>query len=206
MNALNDAALALLADERGVRVEDYLTALAAATGEAALVDAGWDIEGSDLVPGSALFFEPVNAVLSGDPLDLDALPPTSVLGVLAAHRERFGDVEDLYRNVAASVGGGGVEWGAVPLTVPDDNRPSLLPLRAAFELRDVAAGLPGVRHVACAEAIGAALDQVAGAIDPAIAVRLALEVVWGTAKVVPMSRRAFAEAAGDPQPGAVTDE
>jgi hypothetical protein len=185
VNALNDAAMALIADERGVRVEDYLTILGAATGEAALVAAGWDIEATDLTPGSPLFFEPVNAVLSEGEKEGYAGP--TVLSVLGSHAARIGDVTSLYRNVAANVGG--VEWGFVFTSVPEGNRPSIPALRAAFEVRGVVDG-----HVACAEALAAALDQVTGAIDPDVAARLATEVTWGTAKLVPMSRKAFESA------------
>ena len=54
--ALRDVALAYVQDERGVRVEDYVTVLAAATGEAAIVASGViDIEHNELTPGAAVF-------------------------------------------------------------------------------------------------------------------------------------------------------
>lgn len=76
--------------------------------------------------------------------------------------------------------------------------PSVLPIRVAFELRpavDAAVATlnlePSRRHVPCTYALAEALTQVQAAIDPAVAIRLALEVVFGMAKMVPMSQRAF---------------
>jgi len=54
--AIAAAAMAGVQNERGVRVEEYLSALAAATGEAAVVAAGiFDIEDNAMTPGTAVF-------------------------------------------------------------------------------------------------------------------------------------------------------
>lgn len=191
-----------------VRVEDYLTVLAAATGEAAIVASGvLDIETTDLPAGAPLFGDPINQVLSGNATDLATVKPDSVVGVLVRELapaivplETFGSLERLYRQVAEGVGS--TAWGTVALSMPADHRPSVLPLQVAFELRPAvaaamaASGLPTTRrHVPCALALADALKQVRDAIDIALGLTLALEVVFGTAKTVPMSRRAF-EAAG----------
>jgi hypothetical protein len=193
-----------------VRVEDYLTVLGAMTGEAALLASGViDIEASDIPPGSPVFGDPQNQVLSGDTTDLTAVPPETVIGILVAElvpstyaREAFPPLEDLYRLVASGVGT--VEWGHVALDTPADNAPSVLPIQVAFELRpavDAAVEAAGVardqRHRPCALALAHALREVQGAIDPEIGLRLALEVVFGMAKMAPMSKRAF-EAASQP--------
>jgi hypothetical protein len=110
--------------------------------------------------------------------------------------ESFGSIKHLYEHVASTVGQ--AEWGMVATTVPDVNRPTVMPIRAAFELRgdvDTArerAGLaPRLRHVPCALALAKAIGQVKGAIDPSIAMTLSLEVVFGMAKMVPMSQGAM---------------
>lgn len=73
---VRDAALAIVqTPDGGVRVEDYLTAQAAAVGEAALGAAGFDVVHPTLVPGSAVFFDAVNEVLTGDPLPADGAGP-----------------------------------------------------------------------------------------------------------------------------------
>jgi hypothetical protein len=90
----------------------------------------------------------------------------------------------------------------VTTSVPEENRPTILPLKAAFDLREAvesaqsALDLPVEwRHVPCANALAFALGQTRSAIDPAIAVRLSLEVLFAMAKMVPMPRGALEEVA-----------
>lgn len=201
-----EAALGHVQDRttRAVRVEDYLTTLAALTGEAAFLAAGVvDIEHSDLAPGSPVFGDQANVVLSGDTLDLAAAPLDSVLGILVRELvpgkvplSTFGSIEVLYAHVAGSAGA--AVWGSVAVSVPDANQARVLPLQVAFELRPVVdaafarARLPAnMRHVPPAVALADAIKQVQAAIDLRVGVLLALEVVFGTAKLMPMSRRAF---------------
>jgi hypothetical protein len=208
---IRTAAMARVEEPPGsgrVRVEDYLTALAAVTGEAAIVAAGIDIEALDITPGAALFGDQINQVLTGDTADLDKVPADSIVGVLVASLvpnvvalADFGSLEDLYRSVAAHVGD--QEWGNVYVSVGADHAPTIPPIRLAFELRPVVeaacaqAGIGSAqRHQPCALALASALDQVKGAIDIKIGLKLALEVVFGMAKMAPMSRRAFAAVAG----------
>lgn len=207
---MREAAIAFVHADGGVRVEDYLTSLAALVGEAALAAAGFDVEGHDLPPGSGLFFEPVNEILSGDQGTVDGSPATSVAGLLRdawvpslVPADGFPSPDELYRHVASTVGE--APWGEVVVTVGADNRPWVPPLRAAFELRpavlaaEAAQGTPrSERHLLAATALLEAGHQVAGAIDPAVAVRLALEVTWGMAKVAPMTQSAFDLAAREP--------
>jgi hypothetical protein len=207
--AIGNAALARVTDPPGsnrVRVEDYLTALGAVTGESAIVAAGIDIEALDLPPGSALFGDQINQILTGDTADLAKVPADSIGGILIAElvprvvqAADFGPVEELYRSVAANVGK--TRWGEVHLTVGADHLPTIPPIRLAFELRPAveeactAAGVePPQRYQACALALAMGLEQVREAIDIEIGLRLALEVVFGMAKMAPMSRRAFAAA------------
>ena len=190
--------MALVQDERGVRVEDYLTVLAAATGEGALATAGFDVAGHDLPPGSPLFYEPVNLVLTGDVLD--DVPAESVYGILDGLSERLPTSKELYELVAGSVGG--AEWGHVTVTVDADHRPSTMPLRAAFELRPHVTAIEARHGLALADratltatALRSAIEQVGEAIDRSLAVRLALEVTFGMAKLAPMTQAAFEAAA-----------
>jgi hypothetical protein len=192
-----------------VRVEDYLTVVAAVTGEAALVASGLvDIERTELTPGSAVFGDAINAVLTGDALTLAAVPTLSVVGLFAAElvpatvpTDAVEPLARWYEHVAANVAGR--PWGEVATSVGDEHRPTVLPLRAAYDLRpavDEAAALCGrptsERHVLCTLALCAAFGQVKSAIDVRVATTLAFEVVFGMAKMVPMSRQAL-EAAGE---------
>lgn len=198
---LRDVALGLVQDDqRGGRVEDYLATLAAGAGEAALAAAGFDVEGHELTPGSGLFFEPVNAVLTGDPMPPDGPPPGTVWAILSAAGTPLPAPESLYRHIAATVGS--AEWGTVPTTVPVGNQPWVLPLRQAYELRphvlrlERAAGAPRARrHVLVTTALAQAIEQTKGAIDLAVGTQLACEVLFGMAKMSPMTDAALAAGA-----------
>jgi hypothetical protein len=201
---LADRAIEWLKDDAGrVRVEDYLTVLGALAGEAALVAARVLASvppDHALPPGSAVFGDAINEILTGDTADLASVPPGSLVGIVAREivpglvsAGEFPRLDELYRNVAANVGK--TPWGHVAVSVPDDNRPTVPPLFAAYALRGVVdsaqteAALPNpLRHVPPALALAHGLRQVDGAIDMEIGVRLALEVVFGTAKLAPLSQ------------------
>jgi hypothetical protein len=74
--------------------------------------------------------------------------------------------DSLYRYIAATVGS--ADWGAVTTTVPEDDQPRVLPLRQAYELRP---------HVLRIERAGGA--------------QLACEVLFGMAKMTPMTDAAL---------------
>ncbi|HEX7491037.1 MAG TPA: hypothetical protein VF337_04980 [Candidatus Limnocylindrales bacterium] len=198
----------------GVRVEDYVTVLAALTGEAALVAAElFDIETTTITPGAAVFGDRINEILTGDQPDATKVPADSVVGILVGELvpgtvalDPFLPLDEFYARVAANVGE--VPWGNVATSVPEDNTPGVVPLQVAFELRDAvdsaqsASGLPrSLRHVVCAVALAEGLKQVKAACDMNMAVTLAMEVAFGMSKMAPMSRAAFEEvrrARGDP--------
>jgi hypothetical protein len=188
----------------GVRVEDYVTVLAALTGEAALVAAGvLDIETSAISPGAPVFGPAINISLTGDQPDVTKVPADSVVGVLVgelvpstASLDLFRPLDVFYENVAASVGKN--PWGNVATSVAMANKPRVVPLQVAFELRaavdaaQAGSGLPrNLRHVVCAVALAEGLKDVKAACDIDMAVTLAMEVVFGTSKMAPMSRAAF---------------
>lgn len=202
--SIREAAIAFVQADGGVRVEDYLTSLAALVGEAALAAAGFDVEGHELTPGSGLFYEPVNQVLSGDQGTVEGSPAGSVAALLRAWVPglvaSMATPDSLYRHVASTVAE--APWGHVVTTVGDDHRPWVPPLAAAYELRPAVLAAEAAqdtttahRHLLTATALLEAGHQVAGAIDPAIAVQLALEVVWGMAKTAPMTKVAYELAA-----------
>jgi hypothetical protein len=201
--SIANGALRLVQDPaRGVRVEDFLTLLAAGAGEAALVASGVvDIESTDLAPGSFVIGDPINIVLTGDEVDLDVIPPACVVGILAGELvpsvvplELMLPLERWYQHTAQNMNKG--EWGSVVTSVPADHQPTVLPLRVAYELRPVVEqamttlALPrGRRHEPCVVALAHGITQVRDAIDLTIAVTLAFEVLFAMAKMVPMSKR-----------------
>jgi hypothetical protein len=187
-----------------VRVEDYVTVLATLTGEAALVAADlYDIETSTITPGAAVFGDAINRILSGDQSDVAECPADSVVGILVSELvpatvplHMFRPLDGFYARVAASVGK--APWGTLTTSVAASNKPHVVPLRVAYELRgavDAAqskAGLaPRLRHVVCAVALADCLNQVKPACDVSMAVTLAMEVAFGAAKMAPMSGAAF---------------
>ena len=207
-------------DDQRVRAEDYVAVLAAATGEAALVDSGCiDIERTELIPGQGIFGDAINRVLSGDRTTLENPGPFTVIGILRRHLvpavvagEAFEPTLRLYEHVAASVGAS--PWGSVVVSVPVVHRPRILPLQSAFRMRpfvDAEAerlGFPAAqpvdgeptvwsRHALCTSALASAISQTASTLEPQIATTLALEVAFGMAKMVPMSMIAFDRSRGE---------
>jgi hypothetical protein len=90
------------------------------------------------------------------------------------------------------------------VSVDAEHAPWVWPIRAAFELRravvaiesalaDGRGGAPWARRdLLCAGALAGGIEETAVVLDPAIGVPLALDVVFGMAKMVPMSQAAFA--------------
>jgi len=208
---LAELAILRVKDGRGgVRAEDYITVLAALTGEAALVAAElFDIETTPMTPGAGVFGDGINVVLTGDVIltgdkpDIEKVRPDSVVGILVEELvpawvplEAFRPLDALYASVAANVGK--APWGQVTTSVAEEHQPHVIPLQVAFELRAAVdalqsdAGLPRThRHVICARALATGLKETKAALDVTVAVTLALEVVFGMAKMVPMSKTAF---------------
>jgi hypothetical protein len=209
--ALRAAALDVVQDDHGARVEDYLCTLAAATGEAAVVASGvFDIEDNEMAPGSGVIGEAINHRLTGDGLNVATVPAATVVGVLrewlvpsVAPLTAFGTLEGRYRFVAQSLGHS--EWGWVAVTVAAAHAPWVMPIRAAFEMRpavvavesalaDGGGGVPWARRdLLCATALAAGIEETAGVLDPSVGLPLALDVVFGMAKMVPMSQAAYAQ-------------
>lgn len=216
---IRQAALRLVQEPDGrVRVEDYLTTLAAATGEAALAASGFDVEHHDLVPGTALAHDAVRGRLGIDPTGVqhgaavqdagardEVVPEGTVWSILSGLKDRvvpasaFPSVADLRRGADPD---GAPGWGEVPLTVGADHAPTQPPLRRAFELRPAVLrterefNAPVTdRHVVTASALASAIEQTKDAIDPQVALRLALEVVLGMTRMAPMTASRFAAAA-----------
>lgn len=191
-----------------VRVEELLSAAAAIVGERCIEAAGdFDARNHAFTPGSRVFSDNVNELLCGEVANAAAAPADSVIGVL---RDRiagsgyelkdFPSLEEIFRSFAAGIGDA-ADWGRVPLTVPDENRPFLMPLRAAYETRVhidrmlPAGGDAKSRLHVVTLALAEALIAVAEAIDHPLALRLALETVNGMAKTAPMTDEAFRRAA-----------
>jgi hypothetical protein len=158
------------------------------------------------VPGSRVFSEGVNQIFSGNSAKLETAPADSIVGLL---RDRllpagyssadFPPLEGIFKGFAGGIGNKS-EWGKVPLSVPDGNKPFVLPLQVAYETRPLVdrifQPLPSRRQRLHAGVLtlARALIAVQQAIDKRIALALALETVNGMAKTAPMTDEAMAAA------------
>jgi hypothetical protein len=192
-----------------VRVEDYLTVLAAASGEAVLAASGIiDIESNTMNPGSVILGAPINMLLSGDVGSYAAVPADSVLGVLLVRLvpefvplEAFGSLETLFKGTMDRIEK--APWGFIATSLPEEHQSTIMPLKAAFDLRDVVSAAQDMvdlpierRYLLCVYSLAFALEQTRSAIEPDIAVTLSLEVLFAMAKRVPVPKSAFSKDAG----------
>lgn len=195
-------------DSGAVRAEDYLTLLAAAAGEAVLAASGLvDVENprDGMAPGSVVLGQQINVLLTGDVAAFREAPAGSVAGTIMALTvpgvfavEDFAVVDGVYQVMLGTLGQG--QWGEVVTTVPEANKPRVLPLRAAFELRGVVEqaqdllGLsPERRHEVCVHALATALRETRQAMAPEISIALSMEVVFAMSKTVPVPRSAISD-------------
>ncbi len=187
-----------------VRVEDLLSASASVVGEACIAAAGdFDPRLHEHIPGSRVFSDRANALLCGDKSWEDA-PPASIAGTLRDSltaagftRKDFPVLEDVFRLFVTNIGKEG-EWGRVPLSVPENHRPYIMPLQIAYETREAvdkalsALGEDAMSRLqACTQALAKALIQTKDVLSRLVATTLALETVNGMAKTAPMTRAAM---------------
>ena len=198
---LFDAAKAMTQFPKGRnRCEDLISATAAFAGEVCMRKAAaFDFDNHTFTPGKRIFSDKVNAVLSGDKIDWNDIPVDSAFGELRAFltgrpdiqwpAETFPLVAEVYKVFAK--GAPRLEWGYVPLSAPPANAPHMPPLRCAFELRRIALSVISPHSINLlrtfsAVALTKALVVTRQAIDPAIAIRLAMETMNGIAKTAPI--------------------
>jgi hypothetical protein len=124
-----------------MRVEDLISASASVVGEAAIAEAGdLDPRQHTHVPGTRVFSTNVNR-LSCDDKSFDEAPPESIVGTLREKLRACGFTEtdfpvlsDIFKHFAANIGKK-EDWGKVPLSVPQQHQPFLLPIRVVYETR-----------------------------------------------------------------------
>ncbi|MDQ2757919.1 MAG: hypothetical protein M3Y71_15430, partial [Actinomycetota bacterium] len=142
-------------------------------------------------------YDAVRARLTGDPVTSPAPAGTvwSLLEPLAGRvlpASAFPAAQELYDQTERHLGQAGP--GSVVTTVGDDHAPARSPLRQALELRPAVLETERLfgasvsdRHIVTASALTSAIDQTKGAIDPAVSLRLALEVLFGVVRLAPMT-------------------
>jgi hypothetical protein len=190
-----------------IRAEDAICGTAAIVGERCIDASGdYSLRDHDIAPGTRVFSDRANQLLCGDTADVgfEGIPADSIFGRLKAGvkassypKETFPDVASVFRGYAAGIGKP-EDWGKVPVTVPPDNRPGVLPLQFAYETRSqVDAILKSVVEDKsrclwiATNGLAAMLNKVAGVIAPDVALRLAFEISNGMAKTAPMTEKAM---------------
>ena len=113
--------------------------------------------------------------------------------------ETFPDLSALYAGHAARLSASDVKWGFVALSVPEENRPRVPPLFAAYQLRLASqawgAGLDAGSRVAVGlAALAELLDLVRAHIDETVVLALAFETINAMAKTAPLLPQHFEEA------------
>jgi hypothetical protein len=172
-----------------IRVGDLISASAAVIGEAAIAAAGdLDPRRHGHVPGTRVFSTNVNRLICGDQ-KFDEAPAQSIIGTL---REKltscgFGGADfpvlnDVFKYFAANIGKE-ADWGKVPLSVPQEHHPFLLPLQCLAAL----GADPSQRLRATTLALAKALCETRTILNRTIATTLAIETINGMAKTAPMT-------------------
>jgi hypothetical protein len=152
-----------------------------------------------------MFSDKINKLFCGDslPVSLDTVPAESIVGVLrdklllTGYGEAdFPSFEMLIEHFVANIGKKS-DWGKVPLAVPEENQPSILPLQVVYETRAIVDRIlqplanPKKKLRAAVLALAESLEAVQGVIDKKIALLLALQMVNGMSKTAPMTDEAM---------------
>jgi hypothetical protein len=207
-SSLVDYILKALTDKDGrIRAEDAISAAATVVAERCIDAAGnFDLRNHNFHPGSRVFSETANALFSGDTDNLDAVPATSIIGMLRSKldaetytKETFPPLSSVFKGFAAQAGDSKA-WGKVPLSVPEENQPFMLPLKVGYEtrarvdeiLKPIRSNKPLCLQVAT-EALAAILNMISNVMNPSVALTIALETINGMMKTAPMTAKALAE-------------
>lgn len=187
-----------------IRAEHAIATLGAVLGDMILRQMHPEVLGeSYLASGQIFISDPVNNILSDDTVEPDYTTPASIWGLTRAVMEKLEvpapmpEIASLYQVFAD---GQPQQFGFVPVSVDEDSRPWMMPLRSAYELREEVEtvmserGLNhGEQRAACVLAGARMIVAVMKVLEPAVALRIFLETAWGMAKTVPMTPEALAE-------------
>ncbi|WP_062061426.1 hypothetical protein [Aquimarina longa] len=185
--------------EKGVRVEDALCVIATIVAERCIKIANeFSIYEHDYEPGSPMFSEKINEILVG-PInveDWNDLPEECVFSRIKrkinSHfsKSPFPSLNAIFEVYAANIGKS--EWGNITLSIPDENKPFLLPLRAGYETRkyideniNLESDEKTLRIVI--NAICRILIETKNILDPSVSLTLIFEVINGMSKTATMT-------------------
>lgn len=151
-----------------------------------------------------MFSTKVNCLICDDK-SFDEAPAGTIVGTLRDQligcgftNANFPVLNDVFKYFAANIGKE-ADWGKVPLSVPQQHYPFLLPLRVTYETRATVdqslaplGGDPSQRLRATTLALAKALCETRDVLSRTIATSLAIETINGMAKTAPMTDAAMA--------------
>ncbi len=197
-----------LTDKSGrIRSEDSICLAATIVGERCIDAAGdFQLRNHNFAPGSRVFSDQANKWINGDvpSCEWSAFPDNTILGWLRSRLdpkayglETLPDVVAVFKGYAAGIGNPS-DWGKVPLSVPKENQPFVLPLQVGYNSREFVDGLfapicqdkPRCLRIAT-EALADLLNLTARALSPKVGLLLAVETVNGMAKTASMTKVAL---------------
>jgi len=184
------------------RDKEAIAAMAAVVGERCQeVASEFPVRKHAFVPGQRIFSDRVNVLLAGNgrTLDLDGIPAESVYAQIRDQidgsrysRNDFPGLVTVFQGFARRIGKP-EDWGKVPLSLPPEDWPRLLPLRVAFDTRSgvdaVFAPIKNDKERALRVstlALTMLLNDADKTLDPQSTLALVLETINGTAKTAPM--------------------
>ena len=192
-------------DDKGIRVEDALCVISTIVAERCIEVANeYSINEHEFEPGSAVFSEKMNEVLIG-PVAVESwndLPAESVFAKIKEKIKRhyedesFPSLIGIFEDYAGNVGE--TEWGKVPLSIPDDHKPTFFPLQVGYETRkfiekNIDLESKEKTLQIAINAIAQILIEVKAAMDPALTLTLTFELINGMAKTATMTDKKVAE-------------
>jgi hypothetical protein len=207
---LVDYILKALTDKDGrVRAEDAISAAATIVAERCIDAAGnFELRNHNFHPGSRVFSETANALFCGDVTsdNLDDVPASSIIGILRSKldaqtytKESFPALTTVFKGFASRAGDP-KDFGKVPLSVPEENYPFLLPLKVGYETRarvdEIMMPIRSNKRLClqvATEALAAILNMISNVMNPGVALMLAVETINGMMKTAPMTAKALAE-------------
>ena len=191
--------------KKGVRVEDALCVMATIVAERCIELANdFSINEHNFEPGSAIFSDKINEILVG-PISMEnwnELPNDCVFAKIKdkinSHFDdkSFPSLTGIFKSYAKNAGE--TEWGNLSLTIPEDNKPSFLPLQAGYETRkfvDKNINLENNEKTLqiAINAIARILIETKMALDSSIALTLTFEIINGMAKTATMTDKKMDE-------------
>lgn len=185
--------------KNGVRVEDAICLIATIVAERCIkVSNEYSIDSHEYGPGDAILSQKINEVLTGDNItqSWESIPNESVFGKIrdrilpSFNLQDFPVITSIFENYIQNVGKS--EWGNLILSIPNENKPFILPLQAGYETRkyvdqNIYTENDKKTLQITINALSNILVETKNAIDPKITLTLTFELINGMAKMATMT-------------------